>query len=82
MLIEAVNTAYNQTDGPTHQNRLGVMVSRMRKKFKDAGEPSATLDSQLGLYVCGSVVRHSGGNHHIVSVYKLLVRHGAKYGWY
>lgn len=39
VLIEAVNTAYNQTDGPTHQNRLGVMVSRMRKKFKDAGEP-------------------------------------------
>ena len=38
-LIEAVNTAYNTTEGHVHQNRLGVMVSRMRRKFKLAGAP-------------------------------------------
>lgn len=38
-LIEAVNMAYNTTEGHVHQNRLGVMVSRMRRKFKLAGAP-------------------------------------------
>ncbi len=38
-LIDAVNAAYNHTEGCTHQSRLGVMVSRMRRKFQQAGAP-------------------------------------------
>ena len=38
-LIAAVNAAYNYSTGHTHQSRLGVMVSRMRSKFKKAGVP-------------------------------------------
>lgn len=38
-LIAAVNAAYNQVEGRTHQSRLGVMVSRMRSKFEKAGVP-------------------------------------------
>lgn len=38
-LIDAVNAAYNTINGQVHQSRLGVMVSRMRRKFKQAGAP-------------------------------------------
>lgn len=38
-LIDAVNAAYNNTDGCTRQSRLGVLVSRMRLKFQQAGAP-------------------------------------------
>lgn len=38
-LIDAVNAAYNTTNGQLHQSRLGVMVSRMRRKFRQAGAP-------------------------------------------
>ena len=38
-LIHAVNAAYNMIDGQVHQGRLGVMVSRMRRKFRQAGAP-------------------------------------------
>lgn len=38
-LIDAVNVAYKTTSGHAHQSRLGVMVSRMRRKFRQAGAP-------------------------------------------
>ena len=38
-LIDAVNASYNNISGHIHQSRLGVMVSRMRRKFKQAGAP-------------------------------------------
>lgn len=38
-LINAVNQAYNSSGTRTHQSRLGVMVSRMRRKFAQAGAP-------------------------------------------
>ncbi len=36
-LISAVNASYNRYSPATHQARLGVMVSRMRRKFKEHG---------------------------------------------
>lgn len=36
-LIDAVNAGYALTSPPTHQARLGVMVSRMRRKFAEHG---------------------------------------------
>lgn len=38
-LIDAVNAAYKQDEPRTHSVRLGVMVSRMRRKFNGAGMP-------------------------------------------
>ena len=38
-LIDAVNAAYNTINGQVHRSRLGVMVSRMRRKFRQAGAP-------------------------------------------
>lgn len=38
-LIDAVNASYNHVDGHVHQGRLGVTVSRMRRKFSQAGAP-------------------------------------------
>lgn len=38
-LISAVNAAYKGSLTRTPQRRLGVMVSRMRRKFSDAGSP-------------------------------------------
>ncbi|MDS1140330.1 helix-turn-helix domain-containing protein [Pusillimonas sp. SM2304] len=36
-LIDAVNAGYALSEAPTHQGRLGVMVSRMRRKFTAHG---------------------------------------------
>jgi len=36
-LIDAVNAGYDLDEPPTHQGRLGVMVSRMRRKFSTHG---------------------------------------------
>ena len=36
-LIDAVNTEYALESPPTHQARLGVMVSRLRRKFTEHG---------------------------------------------
>lgn len=38
-LISAVNASYHNGRARTHQSRLGVMVSRMRRKFSQAGAP-------------------------------------------
>lgn len=38
-LISAVNASYNYADARSQQSRLGVMVSRMRRKFEQAGTP-------------------------------------------
>lgn len=38
-LISAVNASYNYPSTRTYQSRLGVMVSRMRRKFMAAGVP-------------------------------------------
>lgn len=38
-LIAAVNAAYNGSSSVAHSRRLGVMISRMRRKFADSGNP-------------------------------------------
>lgn len=39
LLIDAVNASYNIDQPRTHPTRLGVMVSRLRRKFSRAGMP-------------------------------------------
>lgn len=38
-LICAVNASYNDLTAGAYQSRLGVMISRMRRKFMKAGDP-------------------------------------------